>query len=226
MMRSGLRSSASTSKSARTRRPSASVLPISVVRPLRAVKTSPGRKALPAMLFSAQPSSTRSSTRRPAAMIISARPRAWAAPPMSFFIVSIPAGGLISRPPVSNVTPFPRITTAGNFASPADRHVISTTRGSKPLAAARPTAWIIGYPGLSKSASPTHDLTSAPYADPSARAAASRSAGPMSWAGVEMRSLTRYVARAAAETVSRAGPGGKGQTSVALSTSGASGFFL
>lgn len=36
-----------------------------------------------------------------------ARARTSAAPPMSFFIIRIPAAGLMSRPPESNVTPLP-----------------------------------------------------------------------------------------------------------------------
>ena len=60
--RSGFSSSASASASARIRRPSASVLPISTVMPLRLVSTSPGRKALPAIEFSTAGMSTRSRT--------------------------------------------------------------------------------------------------------------------------------------------------------------------
>ena len=51
-------------------RPSASVLPISTVMPLRLCSTSPGRKALPAMAFSTAGISTRSRTCSFAAMII------------------------------------------------------------------------------------------------------------------------------------------------------------
>ena len=36
-----------------------------------------------------------------------------AAPPMSFFISSMPDAGLMSRPPVSKVTPLPTSVTFG-----------------------------------------------------------------------------------------------------------------
>ena len=106
-MRSGSSSLASASASASTRRPSASVLPISTVRPLRAVKTSPGRKAAPAMAFSTAGMRTRRRKGSPASMIMWARPSTLAAPPMSFFISSMPEAGLMSRPPESKHTPLP-----------------------------------------------------------------------------------------------------------------------
>ena len=65
---SGRSSSASARASASTRRPSASVLPISTVLPARLVSTSPGRKALPEMLFSAAGISTRRRTSSPLAI--------------------------------------------------------------------------------------------------------------------------------------------------------------
>ena len=62
-----------------------------------------------------------------------------AAPPMSFFISSMPLDGLMSRPPVSKQMPLPTRVTAG---APARPQVRSISRGARGLA--RPTAWISG----------------------------------------------------------------------------------
>ena len=117
--------------------PSASVLPTSTVIPLAAVSTSLGRNESGPIEFSTQPSSTRRRTFTPLAITILARPSALAAPPMSFFMFPIAAGGLTSSPPVSKHTPLPTIVTLGADSLP--QHM-STTRGSRPGAAARPTA--------------------------------------------------------------------------------------
>ncbi len=138
---SGLPSPARVSASARISRPSASVLPISTVRPLRLRMTSPGRNEADAMAFSTIGRITRSRRRKPASMIICARARAVAAPPMSFFISSMPASGLMFSPPVSKVTPLPTRVTAGASAAP---QVNSTSRGG--WWPACPTAWISGKP--------------------------------------------------------------------------------
>mmetsp|Transcript_24071 Transcript_24071/g.57373 ORF Transcript_24071/g.57373 Transcript_24071/m.57373 type:complete len:206 (-) Transcript_24071:901-1518(-) len=136
--KAGDSSHACTRASARTSLPSASVFPISLVKPLRAVSTSPGRKALAEIAFSTAEMITTRFTLSLADMIMCARPRTIADPPISFFIWRIPAAGLMSRPPVSNVTPFPTSTTVGSDASP---HVILMTRGACfPGAAPRPTA--------------------------------------------------------------------------------------
>lgn len=60
---------------------------------------------------------------------------------MSFFMPAMDGPGLMSSPPVSYATPFPTSVTFGCEASP---HVKSISRGSRPLAAARPTVWIWG----------------------------------------------------------------------------------
>src|SRR6478672_10808272 len=62
-----------------------------------------------------------------------------AAPPMSFFMLSMPAAGLRSSPPVSKHTPLPTSVTLGSLSLPQVR---SISRGARTLA--RPTAWIIG----------------------------------------------------------------------------------
>ena len=85
--------------------------PISTVAPERARITSLGRKALPLMAFSAAATSTRSRTSSPALMIMWPSASALAAPPMSFFISSMPLDGLMSRPPVSKQMPLPITVT-------------------------------------------------------------------------------------------------------------------
>ncbi len=99
--------------SARTRRPSASVLLTSEVRPPKWVITSPGRIAEPLTEFSA--AGTRPTTRTGQSTSRSAAMVAMTAPPplMSRFIVSMPSLGLMSRPPLSKVMPLPTSTTVG-----------------------------------------------------------------------------------------------------------------
>ena len=69
---------------------------------------------------------------------------ACAAPPMSFFISRMPDAGLMSRPPVSKLTPLPTTATRGWAGSP---HSHSISRGSRARSAARPTAWMSGVAG-------------------------------------------------------------------------------
>ena len=120
--RSGRSWSASVRASASTRRPSASVLPISTVLPLRIRIMSPGRKAVPAMLFSTAGIKRRRRTGRRCAMTSRARASMSAAPPMSFFIRSMPLAGLMSRPPVSKHTPLPTSVRRGCPARPRRDH--------------------------------------------------------------------------------------------------------
>ncbi len=54
---------------------------------------------------------------------------------MSFFISSMPEAGLMSRPPLSKVTPLPTSVTFGALSRPQTK---STILGGS--AAARPTA--------------------------------------------------------------------------------------
>jgi len=93
---SGASSSASDSASDSTRRPSASVLPISTVRPLRDGNTSLGLYAVPDTEFSAAGTKTRSRTSSLAPITISAMASTVAAPPISFFIDAMPAAGFRS----------------------------------------------------------------------------------------------------------------------------------
>ena len=141
-----------------------------------------GRKLAPAMEFSTAGMSTRRRTFSPRAMIMCASASAVAAPPMSFFMLSMAASGLMSRPPVSKQTPLPTSVTRGCLSSP---QLMSISRGAP--AAARPTAWISGKFCASRS-SPTTALMVAAWRAASLRAACSSCAGPMSFAGVLMRS--------------------------------------
>src|SRR5665648_683157 len=108
---SGFSSTAAARPSARTRRPSASVLSTSTVFPPRWVITSDGRCALPDGMFSATHSHpvtlTGSSSVAAASTVCSTA----AAPAMSSFIVTMPLAGLIDSPPESNVIPLPTIAT-------------------------------------------------------------------------------------------------------------------
>ncbi len=113
---SGVSSSASASASARIRRPSASVLPISTVRPLRLLKTSPGRNASPETEFPTAGINSRNCSFSFAPITMRGdgqrrrRPR-----PYPSSSVSMPEDGLISRPPVSKQTPLPTRVTRGAF---------------------------------------------------------------------------------------------------------------
>jgi hypothetical protein len=160
------------------------VLPISTLRPLRLVSTSPGRKARPEIAFSAAGTITRSLSFRPLSMIMEARPRTLAAPPMSFFISAMPLAGLMSRPPVSKTMPLP---TSVTFGSASDPQRMSMRQGGRSLPA--PTACSIGKP--CRSASPSMTVIPAPKRAESADAARARSCGERSLAGVLMRSRAR-----------------------------------
>ncbi len=109
-----------------------------MVRPLREASTSPGRMASPEIEFSATGISTTSRTFSPAAMTMRPSARAWAAPPMSFFIKPMDPPGLMFRPPVSNTTPLPTMAIRGAEAS--SPQLSSKMRGWRCGPAARPTA--------------------------------------------------------------------------------------
>ncbi len=193
MIRSGCSSLTRVSASPKTSRPSASVLPISTVRPLREASTSPGRKELLEIAFSTAGTRQCSRTLSPPPMISSASASACAAPPMSFFINFMPLADLTSSPPESKHTPLPTMPSTG---SPGLPQVRCRSRGAWLRVAARPTAWIIGY--SCSSASPRTTVNS-PWCVLARRSAcSSRAAGPMSSAGVLTRSRTRHTARASA----------------------------
>ena len=132
---SGLSFDASVRASESIRRPSASVLPTSTVIPFLVWRTSRGRKASPEIAFSTAGIKTLSLMESPASIIIWANPRTWAAPPISFFIFSIPDAGLISSPPLSKQTPLPTRVIFGEDLFP---HCKSIKQGAREEA--RPTA--------------------------------------------------------------------------------------
>lgn len=89
-----------------------------MVCPLMLVTTSPGLTALPSGMFSH--AGIRPTTLMAGRRSASARktPSTLAAPPMSNFISSISAAGLMEMPPVSKVMPLPTSTT-GAWVLPA-----------------------------------------------------------------------------------------------------------
>ncbi len=89
---------------------------------------SSGRNALPATAFSTAGISTRSRSLSFAAITICASASTLAAPPMSFFMISMPLDGLRSRPPLSKQTPLPTRVTLGCAASP---QISSIRRGAR-----------------------------------------------------------------------------------------------
>jgi len=82
------------------------------------------------------------------AMIMCASASAVAPPPISFFMFSIDASGLMSRPPVSKQTPLPTSVTCGCFGSP---HSMSISRGSLANGIGNILAGLVGSVGLSPS---------------------------------------------------------------------------
>ena len=104
-------------QSASTSRPSASVLMISIVTPLDAVTTSPGRIARPEGMFSVAPTTATTRTGSSSRAIASTAPSTAAPPDMSNFISNILFAGLIEMPPVSNVTALPTSPSTGPVAS-------------------------------------------------------------------------------------------------------------
>ena len=117
-----------------------------------------------------------------------------AAPPMSFFINSMPDAGLMSRPPVSKVTPLPISATFGASSRPQEK---STIRGSS--AAARPTAWMSGKLAARRS-SPRTILTLASNCSASLTVSCSSACGPSALAGALTRSRPKATAAAIRST--------------------------
>ena len=125
----GEKPKATSKQSANTNRPSASVLCISMVLPLLAVRTSPNFMASPDTMFSTSP---RTATRLHGAWSLAAAcmiPSTVAAPAMSHFIVNMPSVGLSEYPPLSNVTPFPT-SAIGGVVGLLPRYCNITNRGS------------------------------------------------------------------------------------------------
>ena len=114
MIASGSSSAARDSPSARTSRPSASVLRTSMVAPLRMVRTSPGLRAAPPGMFSVMGAMAVTRTGTPSSAQAAMAPSTIAAPLMSVFIVVIPSAVLSDSPPESKVMPLPTSTTWGS----------------------------------------------------------------------------------------------------------------
>ncbi len=79
--------------------------------PPRIVITSEGRVAVPEGMFSARASHPVTRTGSPSRATATTVPSTAAAPDMSLFMSSMPAGGLSEMPPVSNVIPLPTRAT-------------------------------------------------------------------------------------------------------------------
>src|SRR2546428_1190977 len=109
----GLKRRTYDSASHRIRRPSASVLMISIVLPKWLFTTSPGFRAWPEGRFSVagmRPTTLTFGLSRPS---VSNVPSTAAAPDMSNFMSSMFCAGLIEMPPELNVTPLPMSATGG-----------------------------------------------------------------------------------------------------------------
>ena len=142
-------------------------------------------------------------------MTMSARPIAVAAPPMSFFISPIEAGGLMSSPPVSKQTPLPTSVTFGaSVAAPGE---VEQPRRLGGGGAHRLDHRQVRRPERRRAAG-HRDLGAVPAA-PSATKAASSASGPMSRAGVLIRSCASAAAAAIRSTRAASTP--SGQTSSA-----------
>ena len=87
-----------------------------------------GRNALLATAFSTAGISTRNRSFSAASITICASASTFAAPPMSFFINSMPLDGFRSSPPVSKQTPLPTSVTFGWAGSPQEK---SISRGAR-----------------------------------------------------------------------------------------------
>ena len=109
---SGCSSAASASPSARINRPSASVLWISAVLPLRNVSTSPSLSAEPDGMLSVHIRNAVTLLRQPSDLSDAIVASTAAAPDMSIFMIAlIGLVGLRLRPPESYITPLPTSAT-------------------------------------------------------------------------------------------------------------------
>ena len=128
-IRSGLPALAVVMPSARTNRPSASVLRTSTVLPPYIVRTSPGRVACPDGMFSARQAYVVTRTGIARAAMANVADATAAAPDMSHFIVCMDDAGLIDRPPESKVMPLP--TNAMWARALGGLYVSRTSRGGR-----------------------------------------------------------------------------------------------
>src|SRR5665213_2651411 len=172
--------------SARTSRPSASVLMISIVRPVIAVTMSPGRCAAPSGMFSTMPMTPTTLTFALRAASVCISPVTAAAPPMSPFMSSMPPAGLIEMPPVSNTTPLPTNASGASFALPPFQRMM-TNRGGRAEPCATPSS--ARMPSFFICASVRTSTATPSSVNFFARCA--NSTGPSTFAGSLMRSRAR-----------------------------------
>ncbi|MNS94836.1 hypothetical protein D3C72_1290630 [compost metagenome] len=187
------------SASARTNRPSASVLMISMVWPDMEVTISPGRWALPSGMFSTRPMTpiTFALALRAASTCI--RPVTAAAPPMSPFISSILRPGFSEMPPVSKTTPLPTKAIGSSFLLPPF-HCITASRGGRAEPCATPRSAFM--PSFFSSFSP-RTSTSTPSLR-SSSAFSANSTGPRAFGGRLTRSRARVTPPATASDTAKA----------------------
>ena len=193
------RSLAYQSASASTSRPSASVLSTSIVWPDIEVTMSPGRCALPSSMFSTKPMMPTALTLALRAASACIRPVTAAAPPMSPFMSSMPAAGLIEMPPESKTTPLPTKATGLSFGLPPF-HCMTTRRGGLTEPCATPSSAPMPSFFISFSVR-TSTLT--PSAS-SSLALAANSTGPSTLAGSLTRSRASTTPSATASASAKA----------------------
>ena len=94
---------------------------------------SPGRCAVPDGMFSTRPTTPMALTLALRAASACIRPITTPEPPMSHFISSMPAAGLMEMPPVSKVTPLPMKAMGCALRSLAPCHCMTTSWDSRAL---------------------------------------------------------------------------------------------
>ena len=98
---------------------------ISMVLPDMAVTTSPGLKALPSGMFSAEQTMAMTWTAGLSCAIARMAPIMAAAPAMSYFILSMSSAGLMEMPPVSKVMPLPTRPSMGTGGLEASSRLVA-----------------------------------------------------------------------------------------------------
>ena len=177
--------------SASVSRPSASVLPISMVVPFIARSTSPGRMAAPEGMFSVAAIRPWTSTCGLSAGSARMMPSTAAAPDMSSFMRSMPSALLRSRPPESKVMPLPMTATFLRLRDGVHDRWMNLGGCSLPAATPR-NAPMPSF--LQSSRSSTCSLI--PPALAISAATSARCVGCTSLAGALMRSRANHVASA------------------------------
>ena len=154
---------------------------------------SPGRIALPSGMFSTRPMMPTTLAFALRAARVCMRPTTQAAPPMSPFMSSMPAAGLIEIPPESKQTPLPTTTTGFARFERAPVQRILTRRLS--CAEPRPTASSAFMPSLPIALSSRARTSTPSFSSSFARSA--NSTGNSTFGG----SLTRLRARSTPSAV-------------------------